>query len=418
MAKQAIERIKRFIHFLQHDLWHIEVESNSKLHRFGVEALRVTHLVVKGLREDNCSLHAAALTFRTLMALIPLLAIIISFAQALGFNTVRDFITSKMAEMPSQFQTFVNGILDDISNVNLAGTLGISGVIFIYVIFKLLSSIEESFNQIWRVQSPRNITDKLRNYLSVLVVAPALMILAQASQTFLDRIGTGPALTLVIQLGIVLVTMIALILLFLFLPNTNVSFKAAATGGAVSALLAIIFQMLMVALATAIASRFRVYGSLATLLVFLFWLSINWTILLFGAELSFAIQHRETYREERRAVRASTLSKLWVGIALVKEAVRVLNSPETSLDAIAFSRSNNIPLRLINEMMQLFIAAGLMGELSSEEPNHYVLLQAPENITSKQIFDLLISDGTSPEELGLKDSDVSNETLSILGITS
>ncbi len=81
MAKQMIERIKKFIHFLQHDLWRIDLVHDSRLRAFGVEALRVTHLVLKGVKEDNCKLHAAALTFSTLMALVPLLAIVFSISR-------------------------------------------------------------------------------------------------------------------------------------------------------------------------------------------------------------------------------------------------------------------------------------------------------------------------------------------------
>lgn len=416
MVAQVIDQLKKFIHFLQHDLWKMDIGSGSKLHAFGVETLRVIHLVLKGVRDDNCKLHASALTYATLMALVPFLVILFSIGKAIGFTKAEEMLLEASAEMPTGIQDFITQLLDIVQGINPAALGAVGGVAFLYIIFKLLSGIEESFNQIWGVQASRGIADKTRNYLSVLVITPALMLVSNAGSaaimTFAHRISwLGPLVRTFIQLAPIFVLALAFVAIFMFLPNTRVTFKAALSGGLTSAVLIIILQIAVLKFSTVLFQKYAIYGSFASIPIFLFWLHLNWIILLFGAELAFAIQNRETYQEERRAVRASMVSKLWVAFSVMEEAVRVFQGPEPALDATTYARANNIPIRLMNEVMQILAGAGLIGKVNGDESGLYALLQAPEHVTAKKIYDLMIADGSSPEDLGLVKVDITEQVL-------
>ncbi|VGO22039.1 YihY/virulence factor BrkB family protein [Pontiella sulfatireligans] len=422
MTKQAIEQIKRFVEFLKHDLWRVEVGREGKLHTFGVEALRVTHLVLKGVKDDNCKLHASALTYSTLMAMVPFLVILFSIGKAIGFTKAEETLLSASAEMPEGIQEFVHKLLEIVQGINPAALGAVGGVIFLFIIFKLLSGIEESFNQIWGVQSSRGIADKTRNYISVLVITPALMLVSNASSAallaFAHKISwLGLVITVSMQLAPILVLALAFVAIFMFLPNTKVSFKAAGAGGLTSAVLIVIVQYIILKFSASLFQKYAIYGSFASIPIFLFWMHLNWTILLFGAEFAFAIQNRETYQEEQRAVNASMVSKLWVAFSVMQEAVRVFQSPEASLDAVAYARANNIPVRLMNEVIGVLARAQLLGGVGDAEADHYVLLQAPEHVTAKKIYDLLITDGSAPEELGLAKMDITEQVLASANVS-
>jgi membrane protein len=415
MAGGLMDKIKRFIEFIRHDLWRIDLVHDSKFHAFGVETLRVTHLVLKGVKEDKCHLHASALTFATLMALVPLLAIVFSISSAIGFTTAKEWLLAQAEAMPDIIP-FVEQIIDVVEQVDLATVSGIGGVLLLYIIFKLLSGIEESFNQIWGVQSSRSITDKLRNYLSVLVIAPALMLISTAATpTIMAFLGQmewmGPVLKILIRLTPVFVLGLAFMAIFMFLPNTKVSVRAAAIGALVSAVLAIVLQVLMIKAGVGVTRLGRIYGTFAYIPIFLFWLQVSWTILLFGAELAFAIQNRDTYAEEQAAVRASMVSKLWVAYSVMKEAVRVFQGTEAAVDTTAYARANNIPFRLMNEVVEVLARARLLGSVADEGQGSYALLQAPEHVTAGKIYDLMIADGASPEDLGLVRDEVTEEVI-------
>lgn len=420
MARKAVEQIKRFIHFLQHDLWRIDIGSDSRLRAFGVEALRVIHLVIKGVKEDHCMLHASALTYSTLMALAPFLIILFAIANAIGYGKAPEDILEAVGKLPEQVQPFITSLLNT-SSVALGG---ITGVIFLYIIFKLLSGIEESFNQIWGVQTSRAISEKVRNYISVLVIAPSLVLVSQyASGRMTIYLSgnewVGPLVKVLAQLAPVVVLALAFVAIFMFLPNTKVKFKAALIGALTSASLAILLQALLLSFGKAIfvSDKWKAYGSFAAIPVFLFWVHLNWTFLLFGAELAFAIQNRETYAEEQRAVRASVISKLWVAFSVMREAVRVFQSTEASFNSVAYARANNIPVRLMNEVMDVLTRARLLGEVADDGQECYALLQAPEHVTAKKIYDLMITDGAAPEELGLVKIDLTEEVLSTANIS-
>ena len=420
MAKQAVEQIKRFIHFLQHDLWRIDLVHDTKLHAFGVEALRVTHLVLKGVKDDNCKLHASALTYATLMAMIPFGVILFSVSSAIGLPAAKEKLQEWSVDIP-QVKVFVERFIELVEAADMAALGTFGGVIFLYIIFKLLSGIEESFNQIWGVQSPRSVADKARNYLSVLVITPILMLGANYLSVKLaafsgQALWLGSAIKILLQMAPVSIMTLAFVAVFMFIPNTKVMFRAAVVGGFVSAFLAIILQVLMIKVGIGVTRLSAIYGTLAYIPIFLFWMQMSWIILLFGAELAFAIQNRDTYQEEQRAFRASMVSKLWVAFSLMQESVRVFQSSETAVDAIAYARANNIPVRLMNEVIRVLTRAQLLGEVGAEGQNSYVLLQAPEHVTAKKIYDLMISDGSSPEELGLVKDLIADELLATMDV--
>ncbi len=416
MARKIIEQVKKFIQFLQHDLWRIDLVHDTKLHAFGVEALRVIHLVLKGVKDDNCKLHASALTYATLVAMVPFFVIVFSISSVIGFTSAKESLMEWAAEMP-QIQEGLESLFQMVEKVDM-GTLGVfGGVIFLYIIFKLLSSIEESFNQIWGVQSSRSIADKARNYLAVLVVTPILMLLANFISFKLAAFSgqaqwLGSLIKILLQMAPVLIMTVAFVAVLMFLPNTRVSFKAALIGGFTSAFLAIVLQVLMVKVGIGVTRLSKIYGTIAYIPIFLFWLQMSWAILLFGAELAFAVQNRDTYAEEQRAVRASMVSKLWVAFAIMQESVRVFQGSEAALSTVTYARGNNIPIRLMNEVITVLRRAQLIGEVGSEGSNCYVLLQAPEHVTARKIYDLMITDGSSPKELGLVKLDITlDETL-------
>ena len=422
MAKQMIERIKKFIHFLKHDLWRIDLVHDSWLRSFGVESLRVTNLVLKGVKEDNCKLHASALTYSTLMAMVPFLVILFSIGKAIGFTKAEESLLRMSADMPEAIQEFIVKLLEIVQGINPAELGAVGGVIFLFIIFKLLSGIEESFNQIWGVQSSRGVSDKIRNYLSVLVITPALMLVSIAGSAailaFADRINwLGPVVSLLIQLAPVLILTLAFVAVFMFLPNTRVGFRPAAWGALTSAVLVILLQYVVLKFSAVLFQKYTIYGSFASIPIFLFWLHLNWTILLFGSELAFAIQNRETYAEEQAAVRASMISKLWVAFSVMQEAVRVFEGPEASLDTATYARENNIPIRLMNEVIEVLSRAHIVGAVGGDGQHGYVLLQAPEHVSAKKIYDLMLTDGAAPDDLGLVKVEITEQVLATANIS-
>jgi membrane protein len=403
--QRMISKLIEIKKFLTEDLWSVDTYSLSKARQRLVQSVRVLALVGQGAKEDHCPLHASALTYSTLMSMVPFLVILFSIANALGFKKLRDWVETSTAEMPAQFQTFVETLLNTVENINLAALGGISGVLFLVIIFKLLSRIEESFNEIWGVRTSRAISDKLRNYLSVLVLAPALMLVASTASvtvtTFLGKFLPGFWVKGLLQLASAGIMALAFVVLFMFLPNTRVTFKAALTGGLTSAIAVILLQIAVTELGGLIFDKYAIYGSFAAIPVFLFWLHINWQILLFGAEFAFAVQNVKTYKHEQEASTASPQARLTLAFTLLKRICDEFSSGKNPFNIEDYAQQNHIPVRLIKKVTRLLTDAGLITE-SGEHPGAYTLLKDPDRIDALTVYNLLAEEGAGAEELGLR----------------
>jgi len=224
--------------FFKQDLWDLEPTSLTRARAAGLKFLRVCMLVIKGFKEDKCPIHASALTFISVMALVPFLVILFSIAKGFGVDKASEMLIEKTAEMPEAMQQAVTNIISTVESASAGAMGGIGGLLFLWVAIKMLSSIEETFNLVWGVKIPRTLIEKIRNYIVIMVVAPILLIVSNAGQPvimgFANRLEwMGPLLKICLQSIPVFTMALAFSIVYIFLPNTKVKFSAAFTGALV-----------------------------------------------------------------------------------------------------------------------------------------------------------------------------------------
>src|SRR5450759_4147432 len=162
--------------FMSESIWEIELSSLSRLKRLGINFVRVVFLVFKGFRENDCPLHAASLTYSSLMAIVPILALALALLRGLGAGDwAEQRIIQSIVVMPDQFQDFVVNLLTSVKNTNFATLGGIGLVLLFWIVVDVLSCVEMSFNRVWGVTLPRRLLRKFSNYLSIVMVVPILM---------------------------------------------------------------------------------------------------------------------------------------------------------------------------------------------------------------------------------------------------
>ena len=405
MASKKGDKIRQIKTFLSRDLWNLEPSSLTKARAAGLHVLRVCALMIKGFQEDKCPLHAAALTFISVMALVPFLVILFAIAKGIGFEQGSAILLEKAAEMPEAFQKAADNIITAVESASAGALGGIGIVLFLWIAIKMLSNIEETFNVVWGVKAPRAFIDKTKNYIVIMVATPILLIIATSTQPVIIGFANqlewmGPLLKLGLQLIPILSMALAFSMVYLFLPNTKVQLTAALTGALVAALFSGIFQFAILELGIGVSRYNKFYGALAALPVFLFWVHMNWMILLMGAEVAFSVQNAGTYAREQLATAPSAQSRLCLAIALMKHITAKFESPDDPFNATAYGIENHIPIRLINSVINILTAAQLITE-SAEHPQCYTLLRTPRKITARNIIDAVLDDGASPDELGL-----------------
>lgn len=410
------EKKKKLIHrtwrFVSEGIWDVELSSLSRARRFGVNAIRVIHLVFKGFMENECPLHASALTYSSLMAIVPILALALALLRGLGAAERLEMkILEAVSAMPSQFQEFVNQILIYIRNTNFTTLGGVGLALLIWIVIDVLGRVEMSFNRVWGVAVPRTLLRKISDHLSILMVVPVLIVAA----TTLNATLTSPVIDALVRewLGSahilysrllsmmpLLVTWVAFIFLYKYMPNTRVNTLPAIISGVAGGSLWIGWQWIYITLQIGISSYNAIYATLASIPIFLFWLYVSWQIVLLGAEVGFALQNYSTYKMEQRAHRASARARIMLALSIMSHAAQsmMINVPHFRVSP--YARMHRVPVRLINEVVEELVEANLLAEVAAGDGS-YVLLKVPDSIRIKDVINVVLQSGASPQSLGL-----------------
>lgn len=264
---------------------------------WGNLVLQMFYLAGRNSMADRVPFQANALTFISLLALVPTLAISFSVAKGLGFSQ-----TLQQALIDNEFvvgqRDVLQQILGYVQNTQV-GTLGAIGLVALVVaLIFTISTMEETFNRIWDVPAQRSWPRKFTDYLSVLIICPLLILgatgawAAFASHEFVrwvfDAPVIGGATEYAPSIGPWLLLLAAFVFIYLFLPNTKVPWASALIAGAVAALLWFVVQYIYIQFQVGVARYNAIYGGFASLPLFMIWMQVSWTVVLFGAELSRA----------------------------------------------------------------------------------------------------------------------------------
>lgn len=262
----------------------------------GFRFLRVAWLSVENALNDRLPFQASALTFVTLLGMVPALALVFALAKGFGFaETLRGLLVEHFSEYQREI---LDRVLQYVENTKV-GTLGAVGlVLLIGTIVTTIASVEETFNHIWHVREQRPWIRRVTDYLSILVVVPLLVVAAAAMWAglssnaivaWLQEVAVIGDLT---RFGMRLVPILALFAAFAFLytylPNTKVPVRSAVIAGLVAAVLWWTMQTIYIQFQVGVAKYNAIYGGFASLPLFMAWLQVSWTIVLFGAEVAHA----------------------------------------------------------------------------------------------------------------------------------
>jgi len=439
--------VGRALCFMRRGLWALRPDDLPWGHRMGVHALRLGSLVVSGFRRNQCSLHAASLTFFSMMALVPVLVLALALARTFGgADLAKAQLDSHLNEWMSQmeqavetsaaaadtaakdaqaevtraFSAQVREVADKLYNqVNTIsfGTLGGIGlVMLLWTVIGVLGKVESSFNQVWGVEKPRPFVRKFADYLSVILILPFLitavstvpvagMIAKVMDQTvggttseFLKAMLHGGFLKTGITLALGTVTFAFLLG---FMPNVRVRIVPALVGGFVTIVLFGGWLKLCAMLQVGIAKYSALYGGFAVLPILLMWVYTSWQIILLGAEIVFAVQNRDTYVLEQYAAAASLRSRLLLALTLCSETARLARDKDGGpFAAEAFAKQHGIPSRFVKEILDSLVRNQVLAEVA-ERPGEYLLYRCASSITVAEVTKVLLDDGEPPEALGL-----------------
>lgn len=372
--KEMVMKLQKMISFIKNDVWRIRGINLSPRKSFYLKLLRVLLLSVRRFNEDKCQLRASALTFYSLVSVVPVFAMAFGIAKGFGLEKVlEEQLRTKLAgqeEILANVIQFSHSLLENTKGGLIAG---VGLVVLLWAVIKLLGQIEYSLNDIWGVKEKRSIGRMFGDYLSIILVCPVILILSGGVTVFITTqvnlimgkfafLGSFSALIFFLLKLLPYTLMGGLFtFLYIFMPNTKVRFASGLLAGIVTG---IIFQMIQWAYITfqiGVAKYNAIYGSFAALPLFLAWLQLSWLIVLSGAELSFAHQNVDTYEFEPDALQASHRLKTLLALQITSHLIKNFVHGEKPMTAREISNTMEVPIRFVNEMLANLVKSNIIS---------------------------------------------------------
>lgn len=270
-----------------------------------LKTIAILVVSISRFTKDACQISASALTFYSILSFIPVVALALGIARGFG--------AAKVLENEIKAQSFtdpqVTELVMDFANKALENTQGglVTGlgiVILLWSVIKVLGSTELTMNRIWGVKKGRSVVKKFTDYMSIMFIAPILVILTSSVNVFLTSnlqaiameegflSYAGSAIGALLNIVPYVLIWLLFVFLYMFMPTTPVKFKYALVAGVIAGTVFQIVQWFYIRFQIGVSNYNAVYGGLAALPLLLVWLQLSWSIVLWGTELCYILRNR------------------------------------------------------------------------------------------------------------------------------
>lgn len=372
--------IERIITFFRTQLWNYQLTNLPKWQSWGLKSLRILTLSLRDFFQDRCILHASALTYYTLLTIVPVLALAFGVAQGFGLEGILEkqlyASFAGQEDAIAQILKFVNETLERTRGEVIAG-IGI--IILLWSVVRILSNVENALNKIWHVKKSRTWLRKLTDYIALTIFAPILMALSGSMNVYisttLKRIAndvefisaTDPIIDTPLKLLPYIIIWLLLTFLYIVLPNRPVKFKPAFIGGILAGTLYIFVQWGYINFQVGVSNFNAIYGSFAALPLFLIWVQLSWMLVLFGAEVSFAVQNVHRYEQYEQILNISNRHRKLLALVIAQCAIKRFENAQSPYNVTDFSEYLGISEDLVYEIIQELEKAKILSPVASEK---------------------------------------------------
>lgn len=356
--------------FVTYDVWE---RSDDKWY---IRFIKVVSLSVRSFLDRDLQTQAYSLTYSTLLATVPVLAVIFAIANGFGFQNI--LRTQIFHYFPAQKEALEQalGFVDNYLNQTSEGIfVGVGIIVMLWTLISLVWNVEDAFNLIWGVKEGRSLWRKITDYTAIFLILPLLMIVASGinilmSSTLQEALPfrfLSPLLSGALDLLSLVLTWLFFVGAYVLIPNTRVPPRNAMGAGLLASVGFMVLQWLFVS-GTVYVSRYNaIYGSFAFLPLMLVWLQFVWVIVLSGAVVCYASQSIRFYNFFGKINNISLNYRLKVLIAVITTIVQRFDNGEPAVTVKALSRATGIPLALLENSVGVLMELGLLNHVLIDE---------------------------------------------------
>jgi membrane protein len=377
----------------------------SGFHRYLVFALRVLQLLVKELMGGQLNLRAMSLVYTTLLSIVPLIAVSFSVLKGFGVhNRIEPLLYNLLAPLGPNGVEITDRVIGFVENVKV-GVLGSIGVVLlIYTVIALLQKIESAFNFVWQIDHLRSLSQRVSNYLSVILIGPvlifsavgftAMMLDTEVAQQLFSIEPFGTLIFYGSELVPYILVCLAFTLIYIFIPNTHVQFIAALVGGVIAGVIWKITGWGFAAFIATSSKYAAIYSSFAIVILLLIWMYLSWLILLVGSQIAYFVQHPKymTLHRESTVLSNRIREQLALQIMYLVGYNYCHDKPAWTLEGLVDYL--DLPGEPVHRTLRTLLDAGYLIEIDSDGVPAYLPLHDPEKI---RLIDVLTAVRSSRE---------------------
>lgn len=370
-------RLQRIITFAT-ELWQYCSEGvwNDNRKTWKVKLIKTANLTVKSFLDQDLQSKACALTYRTILAIVPALALLCAIGRGFG---LQDILMNQLIHyLPSQKQMLVTafGFVDSYLSEASGGVfVGVGIVFLLWTLISLLSSVEDCFNTIWQVSKGRLFWRKVSDYLAIFIVLPVLMICASGLSLFMTTSLKAllpfsfidSALSVIFDCLSIVLSWLFFAGSYMLIPNTKVRPLPALVSGIVVGTAFQVLQWIFVSGQMYVAKYNAIYGSFSFLPLMLIWLQLVWLFTLIGGVMCYASQNISEFNFGKKIRNISTDYRLQISLMIMGIISSRFVKNDTPLTTNEIARDFDIPVNLVRPIVVKLHDAGMVSYLQTTD---------------------------------------------------
>lgn len=320
--------------------------------------------------------EASALTYSTMLAIVPIMAVVFAVARGFGYNKyIEVWFREAFSSQPAVADTIIGFVNSYLIHTKSGVFLGVGLVVMLYTVLILVMNIERAFNGIWQVKKQRTLFRTFTDYMAMLFLFPIAIVIISGLSFFLTSVAHSmpyvhlltPTVSIVVNLLPYVIMSLLFIGLYVFVPNTHVRIYYCIVPGIMAGVAMQVLQLAYINSQIWVSSYNAIYGSFAALPLFMLWLQISWTICLFGAELCYTSQYVDYYDLNITTQDISHRYKLLMCAMMLACICRRHDKGERPYSASELRDMTQIPIRIVNDLLYEMQNANLVLEMTADE---------------------------------------------------
>jgi membrane protein len=378
--------VERFRHFFQWHIWSAPPEPGGRGRALLYRAGRLIYATARGFREKDLTSRAAALTYYTVLSIVPFLAFAFSILKGFGVyqrlmkQSVDPYVHQTFSGNPTLLRA-IEQLMSFVEHTSVSG-LSLVGILLLgYTSISMLSTVETALNGIWEASSARSLLRKVTDYTTILVFGPLLVLVAiafsAAAQSSAivgylhESLLLGDVVDLMLRLTSGLVSCLALVVLYLIMPNVHTRPRSALLGGVVAGLLWQGLLYLHVNLQIGVANYNALYSGFAAFPIFLVWLYVSWVIVLIGAQLAASHQYEPRLRQAVRARHVDQELREALAVAVAAAVVEPFVEGRPAATATTLANALEEPAPAVEHVLDALVREGVLVRVAQHgEPGY------------------------------------------------